>query len=1311
LDKAEMIEMKNNKLVVVLGMHRSGTSAITRGLQVMGVELGDKLMPPIEGNNPKGFWEDVDLNALNVEILSTINNDWYCLKPISLSDIQILNEKGYFERAIDLLRQKAEGRNIFGIKDPRISKLLPFWKEVFNYCQFDVSYVIALRHPLSVASSLAKRDGFEIEQSYFLWLSHVITSLTNSAGVNRVLVDYDRLMHSPDHELERIAKNTGLEIDSAKLESYKYDFLEHGLRHTVYDVNDLVNDSCPAIVREVYFSLLDVASEKTDLGEFESKIALWSDELERHTSPYLLIDRLITQRTVATQTVDECGVQIANFGVQIANLNQSVAERDGQITNLNQAVAERDGQIANLHQTIAEHNIQIVKLYQKLKIRNKQIADFYGSTSWRLTRPVRFVGRQIIRAKRIKNLALPAIKLGGGVTGTTIKALKLFRNEGLSGIKRGLNLVAKSRQPKPIPKKVFDESERNKYAEWIKRYDTLTDEARFTIRKQIGELPNKPLISVVMPVYNPKTEWLIEVIESVRAQIYPHWELCIADDASTDAAIRPILERYVKEDKRIKVVFRKKNGHISAASNSALKLAKAEWVALLDHDDLLSEHALFWVAEAICNNPGISLIYSDEDKIDESGNRFNPYFKPDWNVDLFYSHNLFSHFGVYRADILKAIGGFRVGFEGSQDYDLVLRCIERIEPKQIHHIPRVLYHWRVHAESTSNSIKAKPYAMLAGENAINEHFNRQKISAYVEQIGHGFRAHYNLPESPPLVSLIIPTRNGLELLRTCVESIVNKTTYPNYEIIIIDNGSDDPKVLQYFKDLQENKKIKVQRDNSPFNYSALNNAAVKLAQGEVIGLLNNDLEVISPEWLTEMVSIALQPTVGAVGAKLLFPNDTIQHGGVVLGLGPARVAGHAHYKANKQYFGYFGRTALISSFSAVSAACLVVRRAIYEDLGGLNEVDLQVAFNDVDFCLRVKEAGYRNVWTPFAELYHHESATRGFEDTEEKQERFAKEVQYMKDKWGELLLNDPAYSPNLTLDYGDFSYAWPPRLEVFGSLPDEPVKVLDRVQKALFMIDKNGLGLEIGPSHNPLAPKKQGFNVHVLDHASAEDLKAKYKGHDIVFDNIEEVDFVWKGEPLHESVGKEECYDWVIASHVIEHTPDMITFLQECERLLKPNGILSLVIPDKRYCFDYFNPVTWTGEFLDAYEQRRKRPSPGKVFDHFAGASKRGDHFAWGPSFSGTLSLMHDIDHARNLWEKARTTSDYMDVHNWRFTPSSFRLILSDLQALALTGLTVVKEFDTTGCEFHVTLQKMTLSKIADRLELLNAASIDGHGV
>jgi len=339
----------------------------------------------------------------------------------------------------------------------------------------------------------------------------------------------------------------------------------------------------------------------------------------------------------------------------------------------------------------------------------------------------------------------------------------------------------------------------------------------------------------------------------------------------------------------------------------------------------------------------------------------------------------------------------------------------------------VLYHWRAHAASTAAAGAAKPYAAIAGERALNEHFERTGIKGSFQWVGNGYRARYALPNVLPLVSLIIPTRNSLSLVRQCIESIIKKTTYENYEIIIVDNGSDDPKALEYFASLTENERIRVLRDDRPFNYSALNNKAVSQAKGEFVGLVNNDIEVISPDWLSEMISIALQPGVGAVGARLLYPDGRLQHGGVVLGIGG--VAGHANKYAEPPYQGYFGRTSLIGSYSAVTAACLVVRKSAYLEVKGLNEEDLSIAFNDVDFCLRLLEAGYRNVWTPYAELYHHESATRGEEDSPEKKARFSSEVRYMLKRWAGTLDKDPAYNANLTLTHEDFSLAWPPRGE------------------------------------------------------------------------------------------------------------------------------------------------------------------------------------------------------------------------------------------------------------------------------------------
>lgn len=610
------------------------------------------------------------------------------------------------------------------------------------------------------------------------------------------------------------------------------------------------------------------------------------------------------------------------------------------------------------------------------------------------------------------------VRMTGGLGSAVRRAYAIYREDGMSGLSHRVRNFGRNA--------VGVAASREDYSRWIARHDTLEDVTRSAIFKRIENERGWPALSIVMPTFNPKPEWLTQAIDSVRTQLYPYWELCIADDASTDPAIRPLLERYASQDARIKVVFREENGHICAASNSALTLVSSDWVVLFDHDDILPEHALYCVADAIAAYPAARLIYSDEDKIDETGQRHDPYFKCDWNIDLFYSQNMFSHLGVYHKSLVDRVGGFRVGLEGSQDHDLALRCLEVAGDGAVHHIPRVLYHWRVHSGSTAQSAAAKPYAALAGERALNEHFARTGVAARAEWVGHGYRARYSLPQTLPLVTLIVPTRNGLELVRQCIESIHAKTEYPNYEILIVDNGSDDPETLRYFDTFAADPRVRVIRDDRPFNYSALNNAAVRVARGEVIGLVNNDIEVIAPEWLGEMVSLALQPGVGAVGAKLLFPDDTIQHAGVVTGVGG--VAGHVYKHAARNANGYFGRARLISSYSAVTAACLLIRKSIYHEVNGLNEQDLTVAFNDVDFCLRVRDAGYRNVWTPYAELYHHESATRGYEDNPEKRARFEREIAYMKRRWNATLCADPAYSPNLTLERDDLGLARTPRM-------------------------------------------------------------------------------------------------------------------------------------------------------------------------------------------------------------------------------------------------------------------------------------------
>lgn len=568
-------------------------------------------------------------------------------------------------------------------------------------------------------------------------------------------------------------------------------------------------------------------------------------------------------------------------------------------------------------------------------------------------------------------------------------------------------------------------AEQDEYRDWVRQYDTHDLASLVSLADRVAALTRRPLISILLPTYNSPEKWLRRCLDSVLAQVYPHWELCIADDASTRRRVRRILEEYAARDGRIRLSLRERNGHISAASNTALAMAEGEYVALLDHDDELPVHALLEVAEAIVRHPEWKLIYSDEDKIDEAGRRFDPYFKPDWNYELFLGQNCISHLGVYSTALVRDVGGFREGFEGSQDWDLALRVSEKLKHGEIGHIPRVLYHWRAISGSTATGLDQKHYALDAGRRAVADHLERIGCAADVETTSNGHvRVKRRLPAAPPKVTLIIPTRDKVDLLRTCISSILLKTDYPDFEIVIVDNQSAEPETLEFLQAIAADPRVRVLTYDAPFNYSAINNYAVSAAYGELIGLINNDIEVIGPDWLREMAAHAVRPDVGAVGAMLYYPDDSIQHAGVVTGLWG--IAGHLYVGKPRGYIGQMGRAVLVQEMSAVTAACLVMRKSVFEQVGGLDE-RLHVAFNDVDLCLRVRQAGYRNIWTPYAELYHHESASRGYEDTPEKVERFQREVDFMRSRWGDRLLNDPAYNPNLSLTDDSFGLAFPPR--------------------------------------------------------------------------------------------------------------------------------------------------------------------------------------------------------------------------------------------------------------------------------------------
>lgn len=577
---------------------------------------------------------------------------------------------------------------------------------------------------------------------------------------------------------------------------------------------------------------------------------------------------------------------------------------------------------------------------------------------------------------------------------------------------------------------------KNQYRLWIKKYDTWTKSRyeEFEQKLTVDDSLLAPVISILLPVCDPPLEFLKKAIESVQAQVWKKWELCIADDASINPQIRKYLSVLAKTDARIKLLFCEERGGISSATNKALELASGDFVAFLDHDDVLAPNALGEVVLAIREIPEVGLVYTDEDKLDRKGRRCDPFFKPDWNPDLLRSMNYCSHFTVMRKSLVLEVGGLDSSMDGAQDWDLLLRVTEKLSSEKIKHIPKVLYHWRISPRSTARSGKAKPHIIEAGKKLLTHHLQRTNRSFLaVENIHEGghWRIKYSLPSPPPLVSIIIPTRNGYALLKQCIESIENKTDYPYYEILIADNDSDDAKTLSYFSQKEDGKKIRIIKTPGAFNYSSINNRAAACARGEILVLLNNDIEIVARDWLVELVSHAIRPEIGAVGALLYYPDGKIQHAGVVLGIaGPMKVggiAGHVgKYFSPKQAVGG-NRTHVAQNFSAVTAACLAVRKKLFEEIGGFDEINLPVSFNDVDFCLKILKAGYRNLWTPFAILVHHESATRGLENTPEKIKRSHQEIAVMRQRWGSLLDADPAYNPNLTLEHEDWSLALPPR--------------------------------------------------------------------------------------------------------------------------------------------------------------------------------------------------------------------------------------------------------------------------------------------
>jgi glycosyltransferase involved in cell wall biosynthesis len=1269
-------------VVIVLGMHRSGTSAITRGLELFGVDLGQNLLAANE-YNPKGYFEDNQLVNINDNILRKSGSLWSALQFLEPADLLGSRFEKEQNEARKFLKGKLAQGIPIGLKDPRLSRILPLWQKIFVEMGVRVGYLIAFRNPFEIASSLEKRDGMSVDYGLTLWGSYQTDALRHTEGKSRLFVGFHQLLENSERELTRISEflETTWNPRAQSALEYEKKFLDAGLRHhktekrqalepvelqalalaldkvcqksDKKELEDVRNAAKEALlgmmqlsdlIRKNNQNLLQSSNSvelfySKDLGDFsqERKISKPFDKMssfkevinvslsgEVGLAPYWRLDpgcrpgiihllgmkfldskghvvwdlqnhreQVLVQGTAVQLPLPPAGVELVSSGSDPAiilpalpgeappvssilvdiefnstqeELSKLVQMQAQKAADFLQALGEKDSQVAQMKSILDKNEMKIaqtIKIDEKIEqIRQemeqdrmetklvvnkveKELAQQRKAQQEPVQKSVVEVKKEIVEEIQslIANLVeqeeknrfelsaqIASVKDGAeqriievGEYAAKIREAVVSPSSYLipapfswySYLYKMLNIrepvwLNKEERSREAPKRpgfwrrlernirkkrkrwiatigfdrdwylqkykdvatagidplehyihhgikekrfknakgdnVKDYLLNNKvYEEWISKYDTLSEADKATIVEKSKLLKYKPLFSIVMPVYNTPSNYLTEAIESIRSQCYPNWEICIADDNSPKKTLHKLLNEYKNKDKRIKVTYRKENGHIAAASNSALELARGDYVVLMDHDDTLPPHALYAVALELNNHPETDIVYTDEDKIDQQNIRFNPYFKSDWNRELFYSQNYISHLGVYRTELVRKVGGFRVGFEGSQDYDLALRCLLHTSDDKIRHIPRILYHWRVFPNAETFSTQNADKCIASAKKALTDYFQSIKKDVEIRPITqfHWWRIRYPLRTPAPSVTIIIPTRNGLHYLRQTVNSIISHTKYNNYDIIIVDNDSNEDETLQYLNEIKNNQKVKVLTIRTEFNFALLNNRAAASTNSDYLVFLNNDITVINDDWLSELVSQCSQQDVGAVGAKLYYPNNHVQHAGVILGV--YGVAGHSHRHKARNDVGYFGRLKLAQDVSAVTAACLLVKRQVFEKIKGFDEKELKVGYNDVDLCLKIRKAGYRIIFTPFAELYHHESATRGEDNSLDKKKRNFIERNLMLKRWGDQLTNDPFYNPNLSLKNENHELAFPPRNQ--GTVSDHAGKRFKNIKK------------------------------------------------------------------------------------------------------------------------------------------------------------------------------------------------------------------------------------------------------------------------
>lgn len=968
-----MTQISGQSVMIITGMHCSGTSLTASLLQSVGVQLGDRFIVEHKSNSDKQF-ADLDFVEFHQQVLTyqaIESHGW-----ITENQLQVPLEARYQAKNLLATRQQLA---IWGWQDPRTTMFLDFWAQLIP----DAKYVFVYSSPWQVLDALFRQGDviFQRDPEFAVtqWCNYnqAILNFQQRYPEKSLLLDITEVICNSALIVDLIKQKWDLKLRAPKL-------LEQKLFQTNQD-----NDR-QTIITKFFPQAANLYTQLQQQADLAS--ALTIEPLTQNFSYESRVLQDWQDLNRATSKIEQCESDLAHFQKQLLIAQKKIEKTENVLRAMESSKFWLLRQKwLSFKQKLNFHDSD--GLYQDYLITTKikSPADKVNNYSTQV-----YQGNQRDYWKWLKqNIPQKA-------------ALKRI----IWGIKSWL--------PTPAVVSVNEPAKSSDplYQRWLeKNYPHPQKLSKISDAGQ--KLSYQPLISVIVPVYNPDAAFLRQAIESVLRQTYTNWELCLADDCSSKPHVKQIIEEYQQQDSRLKVTWRQANGHISHASNSALSMATGEYIALLDHDDLLAPHALFSVVKLLNQHPEADFIYSDEDKVNAQNIHSDPYFKPDWCPDTFLSRMYTCHLGVYRRTLVNQVGNFRPGFEGSQDYDLVLRVSEQTQ--QIFHIPDVLYHWRIHPESTAAFTDAKTYAVDAGQRAIAEAIFRRgepgKVLSKLQFPGV-YTIRYQIKEQK-LVSVIIPTKDLADTLNICLKSIFSKTSYPNYEVIVIDNGSTEAKTFHCLESWQQEqpKRFKYYTYDVPFNYSQINNYAVEQARGDYLLFLNNDTEIISPDWMEAMVEQAQRKSIGAVGGLLLYPDDTVQHAGVILGING--LAGHSHKYFAASMPGYLSQIVSTNNYSAVTAACLMCRRNVFLEVGGF-ETKLAIALNDVDFCLKLISHGYRNVYLPHVVLYHYESKSRGYEDSPAKQSRLAQEVDYIKQKWSQICDRDPCYNPNLTKNHEDY---------------------------------------------------------------------------------------------------------------------------------------------------------------------------------------------------------------------------------------------------------------------------------------------------